>query len=93
MDGIFAFSFELIVMVDELSFPVGVDVIDIVAAGGRESSIELDRETGFEGVDTETMLTMSALLTDWLSMSRVLFRWSTELLLSDWESSSRERLV
>lgn len=59
-DGI-AFSFELIVMVEELSFPVGVDVIEMVAAGGRESSMELERETGLEGVETDTMLTMSAL--------------------------------
>lgn len=69
-DGGDAFSFELIVIVDELSFPVGVDVIDMVAAGGRESSIELERETGLEGVDTETIFTISPLFVDWLSMSR-----------------------
>lgn len=63
VDGV-AFSFELIVMVDELSFPVGVDVMEMVAAGGRESSMELERETGLEGVETETILTMSALCMD-----------------------------
>lgn len=92
VEGDDALSLELIVMVDELSFPAGVDVIEMVAAGGRVSSIELERETGFDGVDTETMLTMSALCTDWLSMSRELL-WSTELLRSDCESSSSERLV
>lgn len=48
------FSLALIVIVDELSLPVSVDVIDMVAAGARESSIELLRDIGFDVGTTET---------------------------------------